>query len=243
MTLPRLDCHAHVSPSVTERQLSRRGTAIVFAMTREPAEAAEATRRRDHNILWGCGAHPSYVARGGAVDIDQFARRAKCFAVVGEIGLDRRSGNLLHQTEVFSALLDRLKDEPVLMSVHSAGCTAEVANILDLHRPRGVIMHWFTGQPHEADKLLSLGCYFSVNTAVRREILSALPFDRLLPETDFPATRRRTGSKPGDTGQIETLLAEILGSDPAHVRRQFYRNLRRIGGGDGCHRSNADARD
>ena len=90
-------------------------------------------------------------------------------------------------------MLDRLKDEPVLMSVHSAGCTAEVANILDLHRPRGVIMHWFTGQPHEADKLLSLGCYFSVNTAVRREILSALPFDRLLPETDFPATRRRTG--------------------------------------------------
>ena len=71
--------------------------------------------------------------------------------------MDRRSGNLLRQTEVFSALLDRLKDEPVLMSVHSAGCTAEVAKILDLHRPQGVIMHWFTGRPREADELLSLG--------------------------------------------------------------------------------------
>lgn len=228
MTLPSLDCHAHVSPSVTERQLSQLGTAIVFAMTREPAEAAEATRRRDNNILWGCGAHPSYIARGGAVDLDQFARRARHFAVVGEIGLDRRSGNLLRQTEVFSALLDRLKEESVLMSVHSAGCTGEVAGLLHLHRPHGVIMHWFTGQPREADELLSLGCYFSVNTAMRREILSALPFDRLLPETDFPVTRRRTGSKPGDTGQIETLLAEIHGCDPAQVRRQFYVNLRRV---------------
>lgn len=228
MALPSLDCHAHLSPSVTDRQLSQLGTAIVFAMTREPAEAAEATRRRDHNILWGCGAHPSYVARGGAVDVDQFAHRAKGFAIVGEIGLDRRSGNLLHQAEVFSALLDRLKDEPVLMSVHSAGCTAEIAKILEQHRPQGVIMHWFTGRAREADELLSLGCYFSVNTAMRRETLAALPVDRLLPETDFPVARRRTGSKPGDTGQLETLLAEIHGSDPAHVRRQFYRNLRRI---------------
>ena len=89
-------------------------------------------------------------------------------------------------------------------------------------------MHWFTGNLHEADELLALGCYFSVNSAMSREMLAALPLDRLLPETDFPVARRRTGSKPGDVGHIERLLAEIHGSDPAHIRRQFYRNLRRI---------------
>ncbi|RFZ61278.1 hydrolase TatD [Mycobacterium liflandii] len=234
MGLPSLDCHAHVSPSVTNRQIAQLGTAIVFAMTREPAEAVEAAQRRDHNILWGCGAHPSYVARGGAVDLDEFDRCATGFAIVGEIGMDRRSGNLHHQAEVFDALLDRLKDEPVLLSVHSAGCTAEVAKIVRLRRTQGVIMHWFSGRPEEVDELLSLGCYFSVNTAMRREILTALPLDRLLPETDFPVARRRTGSKPGDTDQLEKLLAEIHDSDPMHVRRQFYRNLRRMSVGTGA---------
>jgi TatD DNase family protein len=217
-----------VSPSVTDRQLRQLGTAFIFAMTREPAEAAEAAQRYDSNILWGCGAHPSYVARGGAVDLDQFARRAKRFAVVGEIGLDRRSGNLARQTEVFSELLDRLKGEPVLMSVHSAGCTAEVVRIMARRRPQGMLMHWFTGQPDEAEELLSLGCYFSVNKAMRRETLTALPLDHLLPETDFPVARKRTGTKPGDIGQLEILLAEIYGTDPSQVRRQFYRNLKKL---------------
>jgi TatD DNase family protein len=226
--LPPLDCHAHVSPSVTDGQLARLGTAIVFAMTREPAEAVEATRRYDRNVLWACGAHPSYIARGGPVDLDQFSRRAERFAVVGVIGLDRRSGNLTRQSEVLSALLERLKGAPVLMSVHSAGCSAEVVRLVELHRPSGVMMHWFTGQPEEANKLLSLGCYFSVNTAMRREVLAALPLDRLLPETDFPVARKHTGTRPGDTGSLETLLAEIHGADPAELRRQFYRNLRKL---------------
>lgn len=228
MDLPALDCHAHVSPSVTDRQLRQLGTALIFAMTREPAEATEAARRYDTNILWGCGAHPSYVARGGAVDLDQFVRLSKRFVVVGEIGLDRRSGNLARQTGVFSDLLDRLHGEPVLMSVHSAGCTAEVLRIVAQRHPQGVLMHWFAGRPDEANELLSLGCYFSVNTATRREILTALPLDRILPETDFPVARKRTGTKPGDTGGLETLLAEIHRTDPSQVRRQFFRNLKKL---------------
>lgn len=228
MNLPHLDCHAHVSPDVTPRQLEGLGSAIILAMTREPAEAVVAARRKDANILWGCGAHPSFVAKGGSVDLDQFASTASSFAVVGEIGMDRRSGNLQHQADIFDGLLGRLEKEPVLMSVHSAGCTTEVTKIVRRHQPQGAIMHWFSGQREELNELLSLGVYFSVNVAMRREILSALPMDRVLPETDFPVARKRTGVRPGDTGQLESLLADIYGSDPADVRRQCYRNLRRI---------------
>ena len=228
MELPPLDCHAHVSPGVTDRQLAQLGPAIVFAMTREPSEAAEATRRFDSSLLWSCGAHPSFVARGGSVDLDQFSRCTKRFAVVGEIGLDRRSGNLQLQQEVLSGILDHVRDEPVLLSVHSTGCTSETLRILSHHRRTGVIMHWFTGTRAEADELLAIGCYFSVNTAMRREILEAVPRDRMLPETDYPVARKRTGSKPGDTEALESVLAEIHGTDPGSVRRQFYRNLRRV---------------
>ncbi len=228
MTLPHLDCHAHVSPTVTRRQLDGLGSAIVFAMTREPDEAAAAAHRKDSNIIWGCGAHPSFVARGGTVNMDEFVSTAGSFAVVGEIGMDRRSGNLQRQAEVFDGLLSRLKNEPVLMSIHSAGCTTDVAKVVRRHQPQGAIMHWFSGQVEEMDELLSLGCYFSVNVAMRPEILSALPIERMLPETDFPAARKRTGARPGDTSQLESVLADIYGTNPADVRRQCYRNLRKI---------------
>lgn len=228
MDLPALDCHAHVSPSVTNSQLEDLGQAIVFAMTREPTEAVEASRRHDRTLVWGCGAHPAYVAQTEAIDLDQLVRRSKSFAVIGEIGLDRRSGNLEHQHRVFRELLDQLSDEPVLMSVHSAGCTRDLVEVMRAHRPKGVVVHWFTGKTSEADELLSLDAYFSVNTAMRHEILGTLPLERLLPETDFPAARRRTGSKPGDVAALELVLSQIHGSDPAGIRRQFYRNLRRV---------------
>lgn len=234
MELPPLDCHAHVSPSVTDHQLVQLEPAIVFAMTREPAEASLAIRRHDRNLLWGCGAHPSFVARGGEVNLDNFARCARRLPLVGEIGLDRRSGNLPRQQAVLDGILHRIREEPALISMHSAGCTGETLEILSQHPRGGVIMHWFTGSRAEAAQLVSLGCYFSVNTAMRREILEALPRNRLLPETDFPAVRKRTGARPGDTGQLETLLAEIHGGDVADVRRGFYRNLRRIATSSGA---------
>ncbi len=57
-SLPRLDCHAHIAPDVTPAQVAALGGAIVFAVTRSPAEAAAAARRRDDTIIWGYGAHP-----------------------------------------------------------------------------------------------------------------------------------------------------------------------------------------
>lgn len=228
MDLPPLDCHAHVSPDVSSRQLAQLGSAVVFAMTREPIEAAEAAKRYDDNLLWCCGAHPAFVAGGGEVDLDQFTRRSKRFAVVGEIGLDRRSGNLERQKQVLAGILDRIQNEPVLVSIHSSGSSSEIVELLRRRPRQGLILHWFSGRPAEVDQLLSIGCYFSVNTAMRRELLKAVPLDRLLPETDFPVARKRTGARPGDTAQLEILLGEIHQAQPLELRRQFYRNLRRI---------------
>lgn len=228
MHLPPLDCHAHVAVSVTERQLERLRPAVVFAVTREPSEASETTARSDPDIVWGCGAHPAYVAKSGDVNIEQFARIAQRFALVGEIGLDRRHGNLNRQVEVFDALLEAFRDEPVLLSVHSTGCSGEVVESLRKHPLPGTIMHWFTGSIAEAEELLALGMYFSVNSAMRSELLRMLPRERLLPETDYPAARKRTGQRPGDTSGIEQILADIHGVGASDIRRRCYQNLRRV---------------
>ena len=228
MNLPAIDAHAHIATSVTARQLGQLGSAIIFAMTREPAEAGEALTRSDRNIIWACGAHPAFVAGGADIDLGQFARRVKRFAVVGEIGLDRRAGNLERQTDVFTSILDTIRDEQVLVSIHSAGCTAEVTAVLTRYRLPGTIVHWFNGTSSQVDDLLAAGCYFSVNTAMRREVLDLLPIDRILTETDFPTARKRTGVRPGDVSTIEELLAEKHALAPEALRRRMLVNLRRI---------------
>lgn len=234
MDLPALDCHAHISTSVTRRQLDRLGSSIVIAMTRTLDEAFDASQRLDANILWGCGAHPAHVAETDSFAPERFARRVRDFAVVGEVGLDRRSGNLEAQRRAFGEILTIVETEPVLVSIHSAGCSVEVLEMLRGCRSKGLIMHWFSGDQDLVPDLLEMGCYFSVNTAMRRPILEALPLDRLLPETDFPVARRRTGDRPGDTHGIEQILATIHGADPHEVRTQFYRNLRRIAAQSGA---------
>lgn len=86
-------------------------------------------------------------------------------------------------------------------------------------------MHWFTGSTADAKELLSLGVYFSVNSAMREELLRMLPHDRVLPETDYPTARNRTGRRPGDTAGVEQLLADIQRVGATDVRRRFYHNL------------------
>jgi TatD DNase family protein len=59
--------------------------------------------------------------------------------------------------------------------------------------------------------------------------LASLPLERMLPETDFPSSRQRTGARrPGDVLAIETRLDALWqGAEPT-VRRRLYRNLREI---------------
>ena len=227
--LPSLDCHAHIDTGVTQRQLAALGSSLVLAMTRNLDEAFEASQRFDPNILWACGIHPAYIAKNpDAFRPDRFKRRLRDFALIGEVGLDRRSGNLEIQKDIFGQILHIAESEPVMVSIHSAGCSAEVANMLRSTRSEGLILHWFSGDTEHVQELLGLGCNFSVNSAMRRPILEALPLEKVLPETDFPVARKRTGSRPGDTESIERILSEIHGLPVEELRRQFYRNLRRI---------------
>ena len=226
--LPPLDCHAHIAPDVTADQLARLAPAIVFAVTRSPDEAKRVSRRTDQRVVWGLGAHPSFVAKGGEIDLELLRSLLPRFAMLGEIGLDRRSGHLDRQIAGLRRVLEAVRDQPVVLSVHSSGCVNELLGLLEESPHHGVILHWFTGSTEELDRAYRLGCYFSVNAAMDLEQISQIPGDRLLPETDYPATRRRGGRLPGDTSALESLIANADGSTTEDVRRQLYRNLRTL---------------
>ena len=226
--LPLLDCHAHIAPDVTPEQVQRLGNCVVFAVSRTLDEGYAALRRHDERLVWGWGAHPAVPEALNAFTPEQAATLASRLPLVGEIGLDRR-GSGPRQMEVFSAALHAAQRQPVLISVHSTGRTAAVVDVVRAHPHPGLVLHWFLGTPKEVTEAVAIGCYFSINAAMSTDILQRIPPDRMLPETDFPAGRRGSGSRmPGDTEPVEVKIAELLGISQPKVRQLFWKNLRDI---------------
>lgn len=225
-----MDAHAHIAADVSADQIRGLGNAIVFAMTRSVKEALYTLRpgaAPSERLVWGLGSHPGVEQTIAQFDSDAFAQAVSRFALIGEVGLDRR-GDDEAQVAMLRDVLNAAAGQPALLSVHSTGrCTAVLDEVERAPHP-GVILHWFNGTVAEIARAAALGCYFSVNAAMNPASLERIPLDRILTETDFPASRTKTGaSRPGDVARIEAMLAEQHDAD---VRTQAWSNLAELCG-------------
>lgn len=225
--LPALDTHAHIAPDVTQGQIAALGNAVVFAMTRSLPEASQVQNRRDDSLVWGVGVHPAVATARAAWDPKRFKDLLGSFALVGEIGLDRRGGDWAQQRSIFQEVLTIVRSEPVLVSIHSSGAPTEVVQHLHDVKMRGAILHWFNGDDTDIERAIETGAYFSVNAAMPEEQIRRLPRDRVLCETDFPARKVRA-RKPADTGRVELLLSQAWNTSPEEVRAATWWNLRKL---------------
>lgn len=223
--LPPLDCHAHIAPDVTRPQVAGLNGALIFAMTRTSGEARVAARRSDPTLAWGFGAHPALPDAISRLDEAALRAAVDAHVVIGEIGLDRR-GPAGPQCNALEAIFDACHGQPVLLSLHSTGRTRQLLDLLREKPHPGAVLHWFNGSPDEISEAVALGCYFSVNNAMSDERLTHIPPDRMLPETDFPSSRKATlASKPGDIRALEQRLGQRDGIPISAVRQGFYRSL------------------
>ncbi|MHB1956981.1 MAG: TatD family hydrolase [Sulfobacillus sp.] len=114
---------------------------------------------------------------------------------IGEIGLDYHYMNspAPRQREVFLRQLELARELGLPVSVHSRDAEPDTLELLD--RVPGVqgVLHCFTGSEEFANQLLSRGFYVSFagpisfkNAHALRAVVSAVPKDRLLVETDAP---------------------------------------------------------
>lgn len=229
---PPLDCHAHIATDVTQEQFRALGGAQIFAVTRSLDEAEQALAR-DVGLVWGCGVHPGSRPARASFDRRRFADLLPQFVLVGEVGLDRRGGDIEGQKSILRGILEATAGQPVLLSVHSAGAVTEALELLAAYPQRGVLLHWFLGDDEAAARAVAMGAYFSVNAAMSDEQISRLPRTRVLPETDFPA-RGTKARLPGDTSAVEQVLGRVWQDDSADVRAQLYRNLRGLTMQAGC---------
>ena len=228
--LPPLDMHAHIDPTLSRLQLEQLG-AVVFAVTRTPAEFEAVRSRNDLVTVWGLGCHP-----GLAVAFDQFARAnfwelMQQTAFIGEVGLDGRSPvHMDRQSVAFRRILGMLRVSPRLVSIHSARATGHVIDCLEQTPVQGAILHWWLGTPDETKRAVDAGCFFSVNMAMVPGKLEYMPLDRLLTETDHPfGDRSSTGLRqPGTVEDVEARLAANYGVSADVIRSTVWGNLGRL---------------
>jgi TatD DNase family protein len=221
---PPLDAHAHIAPDVTPEQLLTLGPSVVLAVTRSLNEGAYTQRNQvapGSNLLWGLGAHPGVEKALAQFDPMLFRKLLPSFALIGEVGLDRRGHPA--QTEVFRQILSAAADQPVILSVHSAGMCSAVLDEVERNPHPGLVLHWFNGTDADIRRAVEMQCFFSVNAAMNFAVLEQIPMNKMLTETDFPSTTSRTGARrPGDVSAIESKLEQIHGVVARdHIWRNF----------------------
>ncbi|AFS12058.1 DNAse (TatD family) [Mycobacterium intracellulare subsp. intracellulare MTCC 9506] len=72
-----------------------------------------------------------------------------------------------------------------------------------------------------------MNLYFSVNNAMHDTLIQAIPHDRILPETDFPARKVRT-QRPGQIEPLEERLSNLWNQSGPDVRHRLWRNLKKL---------------
>jgi TatD DNase family protein len=225
---PPLDTHAHVDVTIPEQALLAL-RAVVLVATRSLSEHSATLGRVDPLAVWGVGIHPGVPAATAEFNDRLLRQQLRQTSLLSEIGLERRSRvPQREQQRVFAAALDAHDDTACIASVHSAGRTAEVIDMLEGHRCSGVILHWWRGSTEETRAAIELGCYFSFNPceANRGSILGLIPADRILTETDHPyGDKDIPNPRPGVTASIERQINLI---HPQIGRQQIWSNFRRL---------------
>jgi len=196
-------------------------------------------------VYGSVGFHPHDAAEL-TEDLEQKIRKLaleeKKLIAIGETGLDYHYmySSAEVQQQVFSKqlLLAVELNLPVIM--HSREAETDTLNILkEIPVPSLGVAHSFTSSFEMARTLIEMGWYIGINGIVTfknaedlREVVSWLPLDRLLLETDSPFLAptpfRGKPNKPAYIPAIATFIAELRGISLEQLSEQTSANAQRL---------------
>lgn len=216
-------CHLDLYPD-HEAAIARAEAAQIYTLTVTTTPKAWARNhqltRHTRFVRAALGLHPQLVAER-AGELPLWERHLSETRYVGEVGLDaspRFYKSLDTQKHVFRSVLERCAEAGgKILTVHSVRSVPAVLEMVERYLPadRGtVVLHWFTGSKSEARRAAALGCYFSVNAEMTRTdrgraLVTDLPLDRLLTETDGPFTQ--IDGRPSEPADVKTTIGAIAG--------------------------------
>ena len=145
------------------------------------------------NIRLALGFHPQ-AASERFEELSLFDELIDQTSYIGEIGLDFSIDFCSSREIQLSSLrhiLKSLQNKRKIISVHSRKAEKELLDLLIEYRISNVIFHWYSGPLNLIPQIIERGYYFSINEAMTqsvngRKIISAIPRDRILTESDAP---------------------------------------------------------
>lgn len=254
---PLVDTHAHLDeeafdgdrPEVIARAEAAGIVRIItIGTTVDTSHRALEIAREFPCVFAAVGIQPNYVAQAKAGDWESIVDLAGSEKVVaiGETGLDRYWDYAPFDLQIdyfqrHIALAQKL-DKPFV--VHCREAEAETIAQLQQASQRGPlrgVMHSFTGSLETARACLDLGLHISLAGMVTfkksqalRDLISQLPLDRLLVETDSPYLApqpvRGKRNEPSFVRMTANLVAELAGISQDEFARQTTANADRLFG-------------
>ena len=250
--LAYFDTHCHLGFCEDATQAARALAAAgvgAFSNTVTPAEFAEqqAVLADAVNVRVGAGLHPWWVGEYDvAANWDRLYSLVARNRFIGEVGLDlspRRADTREAQLDALACVAHACaRTGRKVLSVHAVRAVDQVLDVLEHASVFGgltgnaCIIHWFSGTSDQLTRARRAGCYFSVNPRMLdskrgRAYAQAIPADRLLLETDEPASAGASWSAARVRKLLEetlTQLAALRGDDSAELRERIAQTSRTL---------------
>ena len=172
----------------------------------------------------------------------ELAQNDKVVAV-GEIGLDYyydlSDRNV--QRDVFAEQIEIADELHLPITLHIRDAYGDAWDILQAQKQRlnnGVLWHCYSGSAEFARQAAKRGHYFAFGGAItfknakKEEVLNAIPFDKILSETDSPymapVPLRGTINTPYNIPLVVAKIAEIYGKTVDETEAQIRENTLRL---------------
>jgi TatD DNase family protein len=246
--LPQFDIDRDVA--ITRMEGEEVGTICVGIDKETSALALELASK--HESIWACiGQHPTEWCK--AWDNEEMRKLAQGTRVVaiGECGLDyfrqRERDHTEEQEALFRKQIELAKELrlPLMLHIRPQEGTMDAydraLDILKEYKADYPLLtgtaHFFAGDMRIAKEFLDLGFYISFSGVITfvphyEELVSFVPIDRILPETDAPfaapAPYRGKRAEPAYVVEVVQKIADIKQLSRAETEQKLLENTKRL---------------
>lgn len=181
--------HAEIFEYLNEKHI------YTLAMTNSPGVylACKQLYNKGKYVKFAMGFHPLNQELKKS-DLVEFMDLLPITNYIGEIGMDfSGNGGLPKDIQIicFDKIVKQCTYMNKLMSVHIRKAEDVAIDIIKKYEPSKCIIHWFTGNTDQLERLIQCGCYFSINGNMVKstDLINRIPRNKILVESDGPYSK------------------------------------------------------
>lgn len=184
------------------------------------------------------GFHPELVYEYHS-QIPKMWKNLSATRYIGEVGLDF-SNNILNenkkiQIDFFKNLINKCEEyNDKILSIHSRNAENEIIDIIKNVKKSKLIIHWYSGELLNLERLIKKEVYFSINEKMCKSkkgqsLIKQIPTNKILIETDYPFINNtyKTYSKK-NLIQIIFEISKIKNIDYNEIEKRLFQNFKEL---------------